>query len=464
MYRPHPEHRQQKTSGSERSHAGEARLTAVQQATQQRIRAVWAEAPGPATAALGAPAFFWEHPKGGLRAAAFGETVRREGAPLRSLFAGLEEAIAWPLGAPEPPGPWFGSVAFDRTRPMGPDWAGFGCARFILPALLCWSRGGRHFVAAFGDGCDQRLERATAALRAHGDAHEGVAPDATMPSHAMPGQAMPGHALAQAHVVVQPGERERWSALVTRALAAIDRGELDKIVLARAIRVEAGQPIDAGALLEALAARHPSCRTFLVRGDSGAVFLGSTPETLCRIEGSLLRTEALAGSARPGDGKALLGRQKELREHRWVVDNIVRGLAGVAGTLQHRPEPDVRELANVAHLVTPISARLAPGRSIAEVVAALHPTPAVAGVPTAAALRFLALHEPLDRGLYAGLVGWIGPGRAELSVALRSALVRGASARLFVGAGIVRGSSPDAEWAETGLKSRALLDALGVAP
>ncbi len=419
-------------------------MTAVQKATDQRIRAVWAAAPGPVTTALGAPAFFWEHPQAGLRAAAFGEAARREGMSLRSLFADLEEAVAWPLGAPEPPGPWFGSLAFDQTRSMGLDWAGFESARFILPALLCWSRGGRHFAAAFGDDCEPRLQSALIDLgKAHSD---------------------PKRESMSAHVVAQPGERERWSALVTRALAAIDRGELDKVVLARAISVKSDQAIDTGALLEALAARNPTCRTFLIRGDAGAVFLGSTPETLCRIEGSLLRTEALAGSAQPGDGEALLGRQKELREHRWVVDHIVSGLAGIAGALQRRPEPEIRELANVAHLVTPISARLTPGRSVADVVAALHPTPAVAGVPTAAALRFLKLHEPLDRGLYAGLVGFIGPGRAELSVALRSALVRGASAQLFVGAGIVRGSAPETEWAETALKSRALLDALGVAP
>ncbi len=423
-------------------------MRVVPQAAPHKLRAAWAEAAGPATAALGAPAFFWEHPQGGLRAAAFGQAARHEGATLRRLLADLEEAVAWPPGAPEPPGPWFGAIAFDRARPMGADWAGFATARWTLPSLLCWSRGGRHFAAAFGDGCEQRLAGALATLRAGADG-----PAATRQ-----------HAAPRAQLVSQPGDRERWSALVSRALAAIDRGELDKVVLARALRVDAKEPIDPPAVLEALAAQHPTCRTFLLRGDDGAAFLGSTPETLCRIEGSLLRTEALAGSARPGDGAALLGRQKELREHRWVVDHIVHGLDGVAGAVQRRPEPDVRELANVAHLVTPISARLSPGRSVADVVAALHPTPAVAGVPTAAALRFLALYEPLERGLYAGLVGWIGPGRAELSVALRSALVRGASARLFVGAGIVRGSSPDAEWAETELKSRALLDALGVAP
>ena len=427
-------------------------MIAVPQAARQRMRVAWAEAPGPACAALGAPAFSWEHPQGGLRAAAFGVAACRQGTPRRPLPDGLEAALDWPRDAPEPPGPWFGAIAFDPSRPMGDGWTGFAHSRWTLPSLLCWTRGGRHHAAAFGDDCDQRLTAALAALR-----EAPLGEEQTRRAH------LEEHP-PRARLVDLPGEYERWTALVSRALAAIDRGELDKVVLARSREVEAAQAIDPAAVLAALAARHPACRTFLLRGERGSVFLGSTPETLCRIDGSLLRTEALAGSARPGDGAALLGRQKELREHRWVVDHLLHGLAGVAGAVQRRPEPDVRELANVIHLVTPISARLSPGRSAADVVAALHPTPAVAGVPTKDALRFLAEHEPLARGLYAGLVGWVGPGRAELSVALRSALVRGATARLFVGAGIVRGSSPAAEWAETALKSRALLDALGVAP
>src|SRR5438105_3059657 len=100
----------------------------------------------------------------------------------------------------------------------------------------------------------------------------------------------------------------------------------------------------------------------------------------------------------------------------------------------------------------------------ADATSALHPTPAVGGVPKDAALRFIREHEGIDRGLYAGLVGWVGEGRAELAVALRSALVRGRRARLFVGAGIVEGSSAETEWEETELKARALLDALGARP
>lgn len=404
-------------------------------ARQGGIRAAWAAAD--AFPALSAAGFFWSHPEEGLRVAAFGVAARHEGVSPRAV---LDVPIDWPEGAPEPPGPWFGAIAFDPARALGAAWDGFAVGRWTLPETLAWSRSGRHYVATFGDGCERRLASALRAAK-------------TQPHPAAPNTA---------RLVVRPGDRERWHALVNRALEEIRAGSLDKVVLARALDVEAEGPLDTGSILARLEERNPGCRTFLLRGDDGSAFLGATPETLCRIQGSTLRTEALAGSARPGAAAELLGSQKDLREHRWVVDHLTFALQGLATDEQHPREPAVRAFANVLHLHTPIRARLLPGRSVADVVAALHPTPAVGGVPAAHALSFLADHEDLDRGLYAGLVGWVGLGRAELAVALRSAVVRGSRARLFAGAGVVEGSSAEAEWAETALKSRALLDALEV--
>src|SRR5207237_9991095 len=190
------------------------------------------------------------------------------------------------------------------------------------------------------------------------------------------------------------GDRSRGSALVSRALAAIRSGTLDKVVIARAIDVEADAPLDPGVLLTALEGRYPTCRAFLVRG-SGGVFLGATPEILCRIEGGRVEADALAGSASPEHASELPTSGKDLREHRWVVDHITDALAGVADHAHWPRAPRVRALANVVHLHTPVVARLAPGRGIADVAAALHPMPAVGGVPVGAALRFLAEHEGL---------------------------------------------------------------------
>ncbi len=382
----------------------------------------------PRFADFGPPLFAWSHPERSFRAAAWGEVDRREGTSVRELLGGLDAAAELPFG------PWFGAVAFDPSRPLGRDWSGFSAVRFTLPALLAWSDGDRHFLATFGDRAHARLDELRRA------------------------------ASPRAHIVPRRGERERWDTLVARALANIASGALDKVVVARALEVESDADFDCDAIVRALEERYPTCRTFLLRGDGGAAFVGSTPETLCLIDGAEVYTEALAGSARPGEIAALLGNRKELREHRWVVDHLIAALGPLCDSLTRRPEPGVRQLANVAHLHTPVAARLSAGRSTADVAAALHPTPAVGGVPSEAALSFLAEHECLDRGLYAGIVGWVGNGRAELAVALRSALVRGRRARLFVGAGIVEGSAAAAEWAETELKARALLDALGASP
>jgi len=405
------------------------------QTARPRVAAAFAEV---ARAPSMLPDLCWGHPKAGVRARAFGTAAVREGTSLRAALTDLEVPGEIPRHLP---GPWFGSAAFNDG--LGPDWAGFAPIRFTLPELLAWRQGPRHFVAAFGDGAQKRLDAARAGLDR---------PDvrATGPAPAV-------------RILAGKGERARWNALVSRALAAIRAGALDKVVLARAINLESDAPLDPIALLAALETRYPTCRSFLVRGPAG-VFLGASPEILCRLDGDRVQADALAGSARPEEAPTLAGDEKELREHRWVVDHIARALSGIADHVHHPPAPRIRALPNVAHLHTPVVARLAPGLGVADVVAALHPTPAVGGVPSGAALRFLAEHEGLDRGLYAGVVGWIGEGRAELAVALRSALVRGRRARLFVGAGIVEGSSVDAEWEETELKARALLDALGARP
>ena len=363
----------------------------------------------------GAPGHAWSHPAAGLRVLGFGEAERREGSDLRAVLAGLSG------------GAWLGSARFSGS------WPGFGAVRFVRPRVLGFSEGGRHFLtAATPRELDEAL-RAAPALHA-------VQP--------------------LARRVADPAARRRWNALVGEALQEIDAGRLQKVVVARAIDVEASGAIGPHALLATLEEQNPESRGFLVRGDGGEAFVGATPETLCRVEDGLVHTEALAGSG--VDPAALLESGKDLREHRWVVGHVVEALSRVAGPVQRRARPGVRTLPHLSHLHTPMKARLLPGRGVADVAAALFPTPAVNGVPLNAALKFLADHEGLERGLYAGLVGWVADGRAELSVALRCALLSGHRARLFVGAGIVAGSSAASEWDETELKAQALLTALGV--
>jgi len=419
-----------------------------------RLAGVCAEVPAGAWPSdLGPLCFSWSHPERGLRVRAHGEVLRLE-APaggLGALLAALSrpDGVAWLDGAadarPRPPGPWFGAVAFDPSRA---SWSGFAPVRFAVPRLLVWEDGGRRHAAAFAPEGEEthsslqaRLDDARRALEgrpAPADRHGGL-PNGTRAAAFQDGRA-------------------RWAELVDLALRRIRAGELSKVVVARAVDVPAAPQLEG--LLEHLERAYPQCRTFLLQGDGGAAFVGATPESFCSLEGPHLRTEALAGSATPAEAQALLRRPKDLREHEWVVEHIVSALRGISETVEVPASPAVRELATVAHLYTPISARLRAGAGLAEIVAALHPTPAVGGVPSTAAVRFLGEHEDLDRGLYAGLIGLVGPARAELAVSLRCARIAGGTARLFLGAGIVEGSSAESEWMETQLKARALLDAL----
>ncbi|HEY8432577.1 MAG TPA: isochorismate synthase, partial [Sandaracinaceae bacterium] len=212
--------------------------------------------------------------------------------------------------------------------------------------------------------------------------------------------------------------------------------------------------------------RYPTTFRFGLRFGR-ACFVGATPERLFVKRGRSIVTEAIAGSvaAGPDAERALLASDKDRREHAFVVAHVLERLAPLCEALSAPSEPSVRRLPNVLHLHTPIRGTLRPGVSAPALAAALHPTPAVCGVPAGAALAHLAEHEAHPRGWYAGPVGWIdAEGDAELVVALRSGVVRGASAWLYAGGGIVEGSELDAEWAESELKLRPLLDAIGGAP
>jgi isochorismate synthase len=410
------------------------------------------------------PSFYWARPVLGLRIVAFGEAVRRavgpEGpAPLvGALFSGPEVVFLegargegrLPAGIALP-GPWLGAAAFDATQPTGRSFAGFGHGKFFAPQLLSWTQAGRHFACALAPAEGERAE-VRAQLQQRLDQLQRRLSQPLPPLPPQPALLPPAP---------QAEAREHWDALVEGALAEFAAGRLHKVVGARAIEVRGQGPLDPRPALLALERRHPTCRVFCLRGDDGAHFLGATPELLCTVEGRELQTEALAGTARTADAEKLLRSGKDGREHRWVVDHLLAGLDRIAEKVVVPPGPRLRDLTDFVHLLTPVTARLKPGLTAGDVVAALHPTPAVAGVPSADALRFLAAREGLRRGLYAGPVGLVGAGRADLAVALRSALLRGDRARLFAGAGLVEGSSAEEEWRETEMKAAVMLAALG---
>jgi menaquinone-specific isochorismate synthase len=239
---------------------------------------------------------------------------------------------------------------------------------------------------------------------------------------------------------------------------------LEKVVLARDLFVRAPDALDVRLLTARLAARFPSCWTFLVDG-----LLGATPELLVRRAGREVTSLVLAGSARRGSdpaedakiGEALRASSKDAGEHRLSVASVRTALSPLCTRLDVSPEPSLLRLDNVQHLATQVHGTLAAPLTALEVAGALHPTAAVGGTPTALALDRIRALEGMDRSRYSGPVGWVDArGDGEFGIALRCAELTPAGARLFAGAGIVAGSRPEAELEETRLKLRAMQSAL----
>jgi isochorismate synthase len=261
---------------------------------------------------------------------------------------------------------------------------------------------------------------------------------------------------------------EHYEAAVARAVERIRAGELDKLVLAREVAVHAPAPHDVAAVHGVLREAFPACFTFAV-GRDDAAFIAASPELLLRREGMRLSTMALAGSARRSAdpavddhlGERLRTSAKDRSEHDIVIRRIERTLRPHALWVAAGEEPVVVKVANIQHLATPVRAQLAAPRGAIELAGLLHPTPAVGAEPQAVGLPLIPALEGLDRGWYAGPVGWTDANEdGEWCVALRCALLRGREARCYAGVGVVADSDPAAELTETEIKLEALLPVL----
>jgi menaquinone-specific isochorismate synthase len=305
------------------------------------------------------------------------------------------------------------------------------------------------------------LEALTAKVwRAHGKfrAFDYSAPDFAERAPAAGGVAM-----------AETGGGDFFRQAVAQAIALIGEGRFQKIVLARCKELTAAGRLHPLRVLNDLRQRFPDCYAFSFSNGGGQSFIGASPERLLRVEQGTLLTEALAGSAARGRtasedaalGGALVRSEKDRREHGMVLESILRRLAPLGLQPEHPARPVLRRLANVQHLQTPVRAALPAGVRLLDALARLHPTPAVGGSPREAACAHIRRLEAFPRGLYAGPLGWIDPaGGGEFFVGIRSALIDGARARVYAGGGIVAGSDPDKEFAETELKFHALLEAL----
>ncbi|HYQ05279.1 MAG TPA: isochorismate synthase [Polyangiaceae bacterium] len=371
-------------------------------------------------------------------------------AQAREVWAKLD-ASRCDVAAPKPR--FFGGLAFQPGQAESGLWRAFGDARFVLPELAylknkagAWLRlvvrGGGWDKQAFRAELEPRLLRALSALFT------------------------PPPARAEARELQREERSESaFAELVAAIQDEIKSGRAQKIVAARRVSLTLDRELLPDVVHGHLRDDAPESTRFAFRV-GGATFLGATPEQLVQKRGVELSTEAVAGSINTDDAtasKRLLESDKDIREHEFVVSEILRLLAPLMSELTPSPQREVHRLRTVLHLRTPIQGKLREPNHVLDLVARLHPTPAVGGVPTRAAIDFILRHEPDQRGWYSGPFGWFDErGDGRFVVALRCGVVAGKHAELYAGAGVVADSNAPSEFAETRWKLAALLGALGV--
>jgi menaquinone-specific isochorismate synthase len=252
---------------------------------------------------------------------------------------------------------------------------------------------------------------------------------------------------------------EAWTGLVGDALDAIREREVEKVVLSRLLRANFDGPVPTHLVLSNLARNEPGSHTFLVDG-----FVGSSPELLVSLASGRVRSISLAGSADRGDPASAgsFDTEKMTREHALAADSVDSALNPFCASLQ-RSERTVTTYGDIQHLSTVFQGDVHPGTTVADLLAALHPTAAVAGTPTKTAVELIRELEGHERRRYAGPVGWFDrEGDGEFAIALRCGEIDGSAATLYTGAGIVDGSDPAMEFEETEIKLRPMLGALGL--
>lgn len=335
---------------------------------------------------------------------------------------------------------FYGGFRFDTTDPAGTLWAPFKDCQFTIPELEVGKRGEDFYVA-----CNWRND-GTEDLSSLLKRLEAVDFSDT------PAESLVQRALSR----TDRPNFEAWPALVGKALESIEAGQLRKVVLARESRFEFERPVDALQLLQSLVENTVFSYHFCFQVEQGLAFIGASPERLYKRHNVYVQSEALAGTrprgATPEEdealGKELLHCDKEVREHRFVLDTIRDVFSEYCRAVQGAGRLELLALRHCQHLITKIEGLLSDPNSDAALLESLHPTPAVGGVPTDAALAFIGLEEPFERGWFAAPVGWVGYDSAEFAVAIRSGLVAGNTLTLYSGAGIVPGSDAESEWSE----------------
>ncbi|WP_306058053.1 isochorismate synthase [Natronococcus wangiae] len=372
------------------------------------------------------------------------DEIRTQAAAAFDGFDHVGPAVARPRA--------FGGFSFHDGHEPDPPWNGFEPASFVVPRVLVTRSDDGTWLTTVARQADEAARRLE-------DWHERLIDlPAMRPSGSGPGVRSTRRTTAPA----------AWQAQVETALDRIANDDLTKVVLAQALSVELDGAVDVPATLERLRRQYPNCYRFLIGREGGGTFFGAPPERLVSKRGDRVETEALAGSVPRGETpeeddehvERMVDSRKFQREHGLVVEAIRDQLAPLARELAI-DEQTIRRLATIQHLQTPISATLERDHHVLDLVEALHPTPAVGGVPPRAALETIRETESFDRGWYAAPIGWFdAAGDGEFAVGIRSGLAADETVTLFAGNGIVADSDPNEEWEEVQLKFRPILDEL----
>jgi isochorismate synthase len=345
-----------------------------------------------------------------------------------------------------------GGSFFDTMERGG--WDSFPSAALILPRYALIRIGADYFIS---------VNQLSGGAKRNSVRLEAESFIARLESTAIPSPSMPDE------LSVSETSQAEWQSAIRRSVKMIQQGKIKKVVLARPAQATGNRAMDIPAMLEKIGESCPACFRFLFEFLPAVAFAGATPERLVSVAGAKFKTAAIAGSIRRGDfaaedemlGQQLLSSAKDQSEHTFVLDQIREKMTPLTESLTIESAPKILRLPNIQHLRTKITGALKPGHSILNIVAALHPTPAVGGTPTTAALQVIRELEGFERGWYAAPVGWVNAdGDGDFVVAIRSGLFRENSATLYGGAGIVANSDPQKEWDETALKMRFLLNAM----
>jgi len=415
--------------------------------------------------AMPAPRTFWTGPdEATVVAGGAAATLTADG---RDRFTAIKEGIGRVLhdgdvhaGTEAACPRLFGGFAFHDEGSSDDTWDGFPGARFVLPRVQVTDTDRGTWVTVNAVGPDATPEAVADRLDTERERLEALDTSAASPPPGIVSR-------------TRTTPREAWRESVDAAVDRIRAGDLQKVVLAQALAVQLDRPLSLPDVLARLGDTYPDCYRFLVEPTAeGGVdrpgFFGATPERLVTRHGRTVTTGALAGTTGRGDTPAeddwlaqeLLDDEKNVHEHELVAETIREQLSPFASSIT-AGQRRVRRLETVQHLFTPITATLDSDTHVLDVVEALHPTPAVGGLPPETALATIRDTEPFDRGWYAAPVGWIdAAGNGSFAVAIRSALARGDQTTLFAGVGVVADSDPDREWDEVQLKYRPILDEL----